>query len=414
MESTINNTYFININCNEITGKNHVYNKFDYEVINELYKTCNEDGYPIVYNLIYKLALTIPKSKKIITLSPDPAISSATIAGLAEKYMCGQFDSTSTISMPKLRILYLTASPHLLTNFKDITFENLRNSIISNAMCVLNIGTPSYTAHKLALHPDQFFLIGINDNLLEDDEREILDNSGITYFTMKQLRSKKISNVMDFINDKIMSDPLMVVFDMGSTSYNTAPCVTRFLKDGTKTNITDLNGFDKPELTEIFSKINKENLVGLDITSFDFRIDNKEIAYRISCEAARLPLSLLLEIKEKKINIFNEHSRFLIYRPIEQLSEFDVGWYILRGVPLNIREQIMKHIDDDTITSVQIDVNDDGVEQMVLITTTTMFEQEQKSIFAKGAKITDCNLYQTEKTSMMFELLNTMENSLHT
>lgn len=394
--------YFININCNGITGKNHIYNKFDYEAIEELYKTCNDKGYPIVYNLIYKLALTLPKTKKIVTFSPDPAISSATIVGLAEKYMCGQIDGSQYTS--QLRVIYLTSSPHLLTNYKEVTVENLRNSVISNAMCTR---LPSFTGHKLVLNPEQFFLIGINENLLEDDQREALDNSEITYFTTQQMRKKGISNVMEFINEKIMSDPVMVIFDMSSTSFDTAPCVSRFFKEDNDIKTADLNGFDRTELKEIFLKINNENLVGLDITSFDFRIDNKTRGYQLTCETAKLPLSTLLGIKEKKINIFTEHSKFLIYRPIEQLSEFDVGWYILRGVPLDIKEQVIKHIDDDTITSLSIDIDGNGKEQTVLVTTTTMLEQENKSIFSKGTKITDCNLYQTEKTAMMFELINT-------
>lgn len=400
-----NNMYFLNVNCNGITSKNHFYSKCDYEIIDELYNNYDENGYPIIYNLVHKIALNIPKSKKLVTFSPDPAVSGGTITGLAEKFTFVQGDV-----FPKLRIIYLTSSAHMLTNYKEITLENLANSTISNAMGHRN---NSYSGHRFVMNPDQFFLLGINDNLIEDDEREILNDSGITYFTLEQIRKKGISKVIEYINGKILSDPLMVVFDMSSTSYNSCPCVTRFLKDGLKTNMTKLNGFNNTELTEIFSKINSENLVGLDITSFDFRIDEKELAYRISCEIGRIPLNLLLGIKEKKINVFNENSRFLIYRPADQESKSDVGWYILRGVPLQLREELMKHIDDDTITSISIDIDGNGKEQLILVTTTTMTEQESKSILMEDTKMMDCCLYPNEKTSMMFELLNTEENSLH-
>lgn len=419
--SNTSNTYIVNVSCNGITGKKHIYNKFDYEIIDELYNSHNENGYPIVYKFMYELALRIPKNKILVTFSPDPAISSATITGLAEKYMCGQIDGSQYTS--KLRIIYLTSTPNLLTNYKDVTFENLRNSIISNAICKK---LPSYTEHKLPLTADQFFLLGINDNILDDDQRENLDNSDITYFTLNQMRKKGITNIINYINDKIMSDPVIVIFDMASTSYDTSPCVTRFLKEENKINISDLNGFNTTELFAIFSGINKENLVGVDITSFDFRINSKERAYRISCETARIPLNLLLGIKEKKINIFNEHSKFLIYRPVNQLSEFDVGWYILRGVSLDMREEVIKHIDNDTIISLTIDSNDlndqnnqngnnnnNQQEEIILVTTTTILDQQGKCIYSKDTKITDCTLYPTEKTSMMFELLNTYENSLH-
>lgn len=400
------NTYMINVTCNGITGKTHICNKFDYEVIDEMYKKYDEFDNPLVYNFLYKLALNIPKNKTLVTFSPDPSITGATIAGLSEKHMYVECEKY----MSSLKIIYITSSPHLLSNYKDTTIENLRNSTIST---LLGWTDKSYIGNKLILNPKQFILIGINDNLIEEDEKEELDNSEISYFTMSQIRKKGITNIVDYINEQIGSDPLMIVFDMSATSYDTSPCVTRFLKDGAKTEIKKLNGFTFPELTQIFGRINVDNLVGLDITSYDFRIDDKEIEYRISCETARLPMKLLLGIKDKKINIFNEHSRFLIYRPIEQTSESDLGWYILRNIPLETREEILKTIDKDTITSIAIDVEENGEEEMILISTTTMMEQESKCFLAGKIKMTDCVLFPQEKTSMMFELLNTSENSLH-
>lgn len=404
--------YFINVSCNEMSGKQHIYNKFDYEMIDEMYKTFNEHGHPVAYNLLYKLALSLPKNRVLVTISPDPSVSASTIAGLAEKHMYGQMNGSANV--PNLKILYLTSSAHLLTNYKDITIENLRNSTISN---LIGAKSPSYTGNKLLLNPNQFFLLGINDNLLEDDQKEALDQSNVTYFTLSQIKKKGITHIIDYINEQIALDPLMIIFDMSSVEYETSPCVTRFLREGIRTNIKDLIGLNANDLTVIFNRINKENLVGLDITSFDFRIDSKERAYRISCEVAKLPLQLLLGIKEKRLNIFNENSKFLIYRPIVQTSQIDVGWYILRGVSLDIREQIINSISDDTIITLQIDLESDGNEETILITTTTMEEQEKKTFsyaHLKDTKITDCVLFPMEKTSMAFELLNTSENSLHT
>lgn len=404
------NNYFINVNFNRMSGLNHIFNKFDYEVIEEMYKNCDEQGIPLTYDFMYKFISLLPKNKVVVTISPDPAITASTIAGMSEKYMYGQVEGNSR-NTPNLKIIYLTATPHLLGNYKEITIENFTNSIVSNLIGKSNF---SFVKNKLLLNPEQFFILGINDNLLEDDQKEELDNSEISYFTMSQIRKKGIFNVMDYINEKIGNDPVMIIYDMSCASHSTAPCVTRFLREGIRTNVKDLNGFTNEELLKIFNKINTENLVGLDITSFDFRIDDKEIGYRITCESAKLALSLL-RIKEKKINIFNEHSRFLIHRPIEQINEKDKGWYILRGVPLDLRESIMKKLNNDTITSLNIDIEGDGNEETVLIATTTIFEQEKFSYLNNEdkLKITDCVLFPVEKTSMMFELLNTNENSLH-
>lgn len=410
--------YTINVSCNEITAKNHLWNKFDYEVIDAMYKSSDENKHPIVYNFLYKFVQNIQKDKVIVTFSPDPSISASTIAGMAEKYMycemTGKKNEETLKYKSSLKVIYLTSSPHVLVKYKNVTIENLRNSVISNLLCMKY---PSFTGHKLALDVSQFILVGINDNLLEDDEREVITNQDITYFTLTQIRKKGIHNIMAAINEKIEDSPVIVIYDMSVTSYETAPCVSRFLKDGIKTNPTFLNGLDFNELKQIFENINKTNVVALDITSFDFRLDSKERAYRISCEAAKIPLVSLLEIKEKKINIFNEHSRFIIYRPMEQTSMTDVGWYILKGISLELREEVMKSIDDDTIITLDIDLNGDGNIETILLTTTTMSEQENKVFRTNddttvNVKIIDCVLYPVEKTSMMFELLNTNENDV--
>ena len=164
------------------------------------------------------------------------------------------------------------------------------------------------------------------------------------------------------------------------------------------------------ELRELFLSIDKTNLVGIDITGFDFRIESKERAYRISCEAAKIPLYTILGMKEKKINIFNESSKFLIFRPLEQLSVMDLGWFILKGTSLELREEIIKCISDDTIQSLDIDL--DGKHETVMITTTTMSEQEQLSFYDPNLKISDGVLFPAQKLYMAFELLNTPENSL--
>lgn len=403
--------YSIDVVCNGITSKNHIFTDYDYEVVDTMYRSHDENGHPVVYNFLYRYisALPIDNKKPILTLSPDPAISGSTVSAMAEKYMFSEFVDNKVKFYSKLKIIYVTSSSHILTNYKDVTVENLRNSVIANLLC---LRPNTYMGSKLRLSVDQFQIIGINDNLFENDEREELDRLDISYFTLKQMRKKGIKNVMDVINEKIGDSPVMVVYDMSVTAWDAAPCVSRFLKDGIKTNTKLLNGFDVAELRELFLSIKKDNLVALDITSFDFRIDNKERAYRISCEMAKVPLFTLFRLKEKKINIFNEHSKFLIFRPIEQTSPSDLGWMILKCMSLEDREIFIKEIGDDNIISIETDI--DGSIETVLVTVTTIDEQEQKSFYDPDLKISDCVLYPAQKLYMMFELLNTPENSLHT
>ncbi len=88
----------------------------------------------------------------------------------------------------------------------------------------------------------------------------------------------------------------------------------------------------------------------------------------------------------------------------------DLGWFILKGVSLETRESVIKCIDPDVIKTITIDV--DGVDETVMVTTTTIAEQEQKSFYDQNLKITDCVLFPAQKLYMMFELLNTPENAL--
>jgi arginase family enzyme len=409
--------YLINVVCNGITAKDHIFKQFDHEVVDSMYRTCDENGHPLAYNFLYKYISTLPigNGKTIITFSPDPSISGSTIAAMAEKYIQTEPDIDGSMKFTsKLKILMITSSSHLFTNYTEITVENLRNSMLSH---LIGKKRSTYMGNKLVLSKDQFTLIGLNDNLLENAEREELENCDVSYFTLKQMRKKSIKSIIDAFNEKIGDDPLMVVFDLASTSYESAPCVSRFLKDGIKTSPDLLNGFNVGELRELFLSINCENLVACDITGYDFRLDNKERAYRITCETSKIPLFTLLKMKEKKLNIFNENSKFLIFRPIEQTSETDLGWFIMRGLSLEDRENIMKSIPDDIIIDFTIeDTDPDNTnnyqEQTVLITTTTIEEQNKKSFYDPDLKITDCVLYPAQKLYMTFELLNTPQNSI--
>jgi len=402
MDETNKKPFFVNIEFPGITGKGYVYNKFDYEVTESLYTKYDNNNFPIVYNFIYKYFQSLPKNNIIVTFSPDPAISAATISGIAEKYMYTQTNSTGVMKfLSKLKILYITSYSHMLKTYDEINVKTLSNSVISNLLCTSD---KSYTGHKLALSPDQFILLGLNDNLLEEGERESLEKLDMQYYTLKQVRKKGIKNIIESINEQISENPLMIIYDLATTAYEVAPCANRFLKDGIRTDLKLLNGFDINELKDIFTTINNKNIVGIDIIGYDFRIDTKERALRITCETAKIPLLTTLKLKEKKINIFNESSKFLIWRPVEQKSHNDVGWFILTNVPLDLREKLINEIDSDTITTFPIEI--DGTEEVVFISTTTIEDQEKKSFYDPKLDIYDCVLYPAQKLSMMFELLN--------
>src|SRR5205807_2634565 len=104
----------------------------------------------------------------------------------------------------------------------------------------------------------------------------------------------------------------------------------------------------------------------------------------------------------KTINVFNEESKFLIWRPVK----FDdyKGWLILRCMTLEQRESIIKEIGDDKI--IPVPVEKDGCVYDALVTVTTMKAQQEKSYYQSNS-LQDCCLLPGEKIDMMFELLNT-------
>jgi len=168
--------------------------------------------------------------------------------------------------------------------------------------------------------------------------------------------------------------------------------------------------FDHNEITKIIETL-RNKVVSIDITGYNASSLNNTKDVNI-LKLMRLFMVDIMSLKEKKINIFSEDTRFLIYRPIEQENSDDIGWYILRFTDLNKREEILKKIDADDIVNITID-DDDGEEIDIYVTSTTISEQEQMSYYT-ATNILDKCLFPTEKVSMLFELVNTpSDNSMN-
>lgn len=105
--------------------------------------------------------------------------------------------------------------------------------------------------------------------------------------------------------------------------------------------------------------------------------------------------------KDNGIRIFNEKSKFLIFRPTELVDEGDYGWYILRGLGINLRKQILEKLDNDSI--IDFDIG----EHSYFITTTTM-EKQNKMNYLVNKKLLDLVLFPDEKRDMCFELINSV------
>ena len=329
------------------------------------------------YNLLYKYITSYTNKNpdtKIITIGGDHSISMSTIAAMNEKYIVQNGD----VCKSKLKILYIDLYTDMYTS-NDGHISNDPSKMVSSSLFGLN--NPSLINHKLLLDTDQILYIGLVDeeDMDMDMGMHIASDYNLNYITLKKIKQIGINKVIDIIKNLFGDDPIHISLDMKV-----------FKKDNTE-NKLELN-----DILELFNNV-KDQVVSCDITEFNPYITKDSIH---KC------LITLFDIKEKNLNIFNEFSEFIIFRPATQIDNIcDYGWYIMRGMLLKDREQLLKKIPDGKMLSINLN------NEEYYIAKTNMNEQNNKSIFLTN-KIEDFVLFSDEKKDMCFELLNT--NNINT
>lgn len=417
-----------------------ILNKPDYVFNEDLYTVANENGYPIVYRLIYEYYKNMKDDRKPILFSMDGSVSSATIAGLNEKNMYIVDHEGRPNYKSKLKVLYLDSRPDITLHEpkKEHSISDTMSSVISNLISV----DKSYTQHKLNLSSDQLLYIGLNDNITNPDEIKSVSLNRFKYHMLNKTRKSGWEYLYSEIDKFVLDDPVHLVLDMSVLDHTIGPCVIKH--NPNKKDVSELDGLNGEEFINLMKHISKLNVKSMDITGFYFATDNTTQAYRITCETAKLAYQIIFNLKDKKLNIFNENTRFLIWKDLQtldidkkielyekgekekeididgmtqeeidklELIDDEIGWYIMRDVSLEMRERFIADLkDSDSIKTISI-VDDDGKVKDVMITSTTIEEQNSKSYFTAKLYL-DCVLYPEEKMAMMFELLNTSENKI--
>ena len=375
-----------------------------------LYEEGDEHGNPIVYNTIYSDLLSPQlKNKQIVVTSMDSGVTSAVITALTQRYMYSVQEHGNTVFKSPLKIIYIDSCPDInLCKTRD--FDGFNSSVVSNTM---SHTTPTFTNHAMNIRTDQIVMFGLNEETTDDADIDQLMQLGIIHYTLGDLRKKGITdifrNTIDGFNKS--GDPVMVSVDLSAINYLDCPSVHRL-------SYTSEKGLGRSEYYEILKSLKHiQNLAGLCVTGYDFSlITNEKIKQEcdmMTSSVIRDTITTLTSLKEKSINIFNEHSYFLIWRPIDDTDEDgneDVGWYILRNCSLDFREQLIstRLYEKDTIVTDSI-VDDNGDVIDVMITKTNMAEQEFKSYYAGGTFL-DCILFPHEKVVMAMELLITPQS----
>lgn len=391
---------------NELDISDFFTTKFDYVVKRNMYKPHKKSL--AVYDLFRQIMIDTNKNIKtpIITLSPDPSISASTLAGAAEKFM--YTETTKNAKTPtfktNLKVIYIDSSPDVSIKKYD-NYNDFKNAVVSD---VMGINNESFSNHRVDIPPNHITFIGIDEKNLCDEQDGTLRkyDMNMNMYTSQIMKKKGINCVMENIINELIYEDVHVVIDLSCIQLQYAPSVLRDISDKTV-------GFDYDQMKLIVESLTKlKRLNGVDITGYNFgKVEDKEkhhISNTLTVKTIEMIVTTLIDLKQKSINLFNEDTKFLIWRKVDDIDS--IGWYIMRGVSLKDREVLISAIGDN-IEVIPIPNNDKLNEDEdsyfnALVSVTTMKDQQDKSYYTSES-IHDCCLFPGEKLNMMFELLNT-------
>lgn len=202
---------------------------------------------------------------------------------------------------------------------------------------------------------------------------DMINNHNLLVFTDKKIIDNN-NGIINIIKNKVKEKNVHVCLDM-----------------------TIFNKLDSKYIKKLLFEI-KKSIVSINI----YNVTNN-CNHHTDC---REILKGTFDIKEKSINIFTEDSQFIVFRPLDQDGDEgdeeyknDIGWYILRGMDIETKNEILAGLSDDNIITIDIDG------ESYFITKTTINEQNQISYYTANT-IQDVALFPQEKQLMMFELVN--------
>ena len=359
----------------------------------------NDEGYPMVFDNIYKNILRLDIDRFVpITISSDIATCVSTILALNEKHYDKQIQKSN------YKVLIITdkhMNEHNVEHQNDNSF-GLEHFIIPSVTNLIDDKIVK-SNNDIYLNHSQIMMIGINDPTNDDIYDNGLIQSQIKHLTMKRMNQLGIDKVLKHVDTFLSStdNPVIhVVFDLSIMDISVTPSVYRKKLD--KNNSTTQNALTAIDAEKLLNHLKKHHICGVDVLGFNASYDSEENrASRVTAEFAKRIFIDVLEIKENKINIFTEDSRFLICRPADPVDiETDIGWYILRNINSELKNELLHHLElVYKIITIEIDCEE------YLVTSTTMNEQNTRSYYNANS-VYDMCLFPDEKKNMMFAMLN--------
>lgn len=387
------NLYFIKAPCHQSSREqgfqfapDEIKQTYDFEITKTLFDgsivdTTNKKielckGYELLYQHILQY-VNLKPNDKIITIGGDHSIATGTIAAMNEKYM----KLMGNLVTSELLVLWIDSCPDI-DDFNTSSTKNLNEMPVAS---LLGLCGTQFTKNKLLLDKSQLIYYGLVD---KDDNLDDIKKARISNFTVKKINSIGLSESVKAIQNMIGDKPVHVSLDMKVFDSSLIKSVIPQNDAGLKLE----------QVSNLLVGI-KNNIVSIDIVEFNPTIGSPE-DIKITRETIRYILTKTFDIKEKSLNIFSEDSQFLIFRPIQQEDPYaDIGWYILRGIQTNDKNELISRLEDDKIITIEVD------DEEYLVTKTTINEQNEKS-FYMAETINDVTLFPQEKICMTFELIN--------
>jgi hypothetical protein len=321
------------------------------------------------------------QGKIIITFCSDPSVSASIVPVINEL-------KSNIIIQPNFKLG--CEYPEYKSKLKIIKFTSESNYNYKNAFVQL-FEPDNVIKHQIILNRNQFILIGPE-----------LNDSKFRCYSGDMIKVEKIDKILKFINSNIDSDPVFIDFDLSVLDQQLSPLCLRHPKELNNENPrVDINN---QQLKLIMQSLSKLNICGMNISGYCVDFNDTSLVNRIQIETIQQLYGTILKIKEKKINIYNENSRFLIFKPKEELYD-DIdqfGWYIMRNVDSQLRYELLQKINDGEI--IEIEIQDDELKKYILISTTTLADQDDMSYYL-AEDYSDKRLYPDEKIDAYFNLL---------
>jgi len=349
------NPYFIKVQSGKNNMKlasDYIKAHYDYVVPNDLFENNNSKGYNVLCDHIKNIDLS--QYKPIINIGGDNSVSLGTIPAMSQHY-------------PNLKILWIDSLCDLITESEDQVQDQVNYGDIT--LSILLKKTNIKIIKDNFINVNNIVMLGI-DNTSDVD---LLNEYEIEHYTIDKIKSLGFETILDVLNDMLNGFPVHVCFD------------AKVFKN-----------IDSEKMNMLINKL-KSNIVSMDIIEYD-PLATSKIESQQTCKDIQDIIKILVDGKDKSINIFTEDTYFLIYRNVAQRNPHDIGWYVLSNMSLQDRENILRYIPDDEILTMDIDGDD------ILVTKTTMNEQNKKTYFF-ARTINELALYPDEKESMCFKLL---------